>query len=42
MSKRTPFVPSPTPHPIAVSQLDFAGRPLGQGNKDVIKSAQHR
>ena len=24
-----PFVPSPTPHPLAVSRLDFAGRRLG-------------
>ena len=28
--------------PTAVSQLDLAGRPLGQGNKDVSKSAQDR
>ena len=28
--------------PLTVSQLDFAGRPLGQGSQDVSKSARHR
>ena len=28
--------------PLAVSQLDFAGWPLGQRSKDVSKFARHR
>ena len=40
MFKGTRFFPRTSP--LAVSQLDFAGRPLGQGRKHVSKSARDR